>query len=49
LSAAEPAAAAVLASHFPDSLWDREAKDLLRARGLEPRADDESWITKAFK
>jgi outer membrane protein assembly factor BamD len=43
------AAAAALGDHFPDSLWNREARDLLRLRGLEPQADEGSWITKALK
>ena len=42
-------AAAVLGHNFPDSPWYKDAYTLLQIGGLEPREDDGSWISKAFK
>ncbi len=41
--------AAVLGHNFPDSVWYKDAYSLLQARGLEPNANQESWMSKAFK
>jgi outer membrane protein assembly factor BamD len=41
--------AAVLGHNFPDSRWYKDAYELLQARGLEPNANQESWMSKAFK
>jgi outer membrane protein assembly factor BamD len=42
-------AAAVLGHNFPDSPWYRDAYALLKTRGLEPREDKGSWISRAFQ
>jgi outer membrane protein assembly factor BamD len=42
-------AAAVLGHNFPDSTWYRDAYGLVKGGGLEPREDNASWISKAFK
>lgn len=42
-------AAAVLGHNFPDSQWYKDAYDLLRGGGLEPREDQGSWISRAFR
>ncbi|MBV8565676.1 MAG: outer membrane protein assembly factor BamD [Methylobacteriaceae bacterium] len=42
-------AAAILGHNFPDSQWYKDAYDLLKTGGLEPREDEGSWISKAFK
>lgn len=41
-------AAAVLGHNFPDSPWYKDAYTLLAGRGLEPREDRQSWISKLF-
>ena len=41
-------AAAVLGHNFPDSKWYKEAYDLVKAGGLEPKESD-NWITQSFK
>jgi outer membrane protein assembly factor BamD len=41
-------AAAILGHNFPDSQWYKDAFDLLKTGGLEPREDTGSWISKAF-
>jgi outer membrane protein assembly factor BamD len=41
--------AAVLGHNFPDSPWYKSAYELLQARGLQPNANQESWMSKAFK
>jgi len=41
--------AAVLGHNFPDSPWYKSAYELLQARGLQPNANEESWMSKAFK
>ncbi|MBB3808264.1 outer membrane protein assembly factor BamD [Pseudochelatococcus contaminans] len=41
-------AAAVLGHNFPDSQWYKDAYTLLASRGLEPREDTGSWISKLF-
>jgi outer membrane protein assembly factor BamD len=42
-------AAAVLGHNFPNSSWYKDAYTLVQSRGLEPREDKGSWISKAFK
>ncbi len=42
-------AAAVLGHNFPDSRWYQDAYKLLQSGGLEPRENQESWISKAFR
>jgi outer membrane protein assembly factor BamD len=42
-------AAAVLGHNFPDSPWYKEAYVLVKGGGLEPREDQGSWISRAFK
>ncbi len=41
--------AAVLGHNFPDSPWYQDAYNLVRARGLEPAENKNSWISRAFK
>ncbi len=42
-------AAAVLGHNFPDSRWYKDAYNLVRSGGAEPREDQGSWMSKAFK
>ncbi len=42
-------AAAVLGHNFPDSRWYKDAYTLVRTGGVEPRENEGSWISKAFK
>jgi outer membrane protein assembly factor BamD len=42
-------AAAVLGHNFPDSRWYRDAYELVRAGGVEPRENQSSWISRAFR
>jgi outer membrane protein assembly factor BamD len=42
-------AAAVLGHNFPDSQWYKDAYVLVKGGGLEPREDQGSWISRAFK
>ncbi|MCO4055290.1 MAG: outer membrane protein assembly factor BamD [Bosea sp.] len=42
-------AAAVLGHNFPDSPWYRDAYTLLQSGGLEPREQQSSWISRAFR
>jgi outer membrane protein assembly factor BamD len=42
-------AAAVLGHNFPDSAWYKDAYNLVKSGGLEPREEQGSWISKAFK
>lgn len=41
-------AAAVLGHNFPDSQWYKDAYTLLASKGVEPREDTGSWISKLF-
>jgi outer membrane protein assembly factor BamD len=41
--------AAVLGHNFPDSPWYKDAYNLVKARGLEPSENKNSWISRAFK
>jgi outer membrane protein assembly factor BamD len=42
-------AAAVLGHNFPNSPWYKDAYGLVKSGGLEPREDQGSWISRAFK
>ena len=42
-------AAAVLGHNFPDSPWYKDAYALVKGGGLEPTANEGSWISRAFK
>jgi outer membrane protein assembly factor BamD len=42
-------AAAVLGHNFPDSSWYKDSFALLKTGGLEPREDQGSWISRAFR
>jgi outer membrane protein assembly factor BamD len=42
-------AAAVLGHNFPDSPWYKDAYALLQSGGLEPREDQGSYISRAFR
>lgn len=42
-------AAAVLGHNFPDSPWYQDSFKLLQSGGLEPREDQQSWISRAFR
>ena len=41
-------AAAVLGHNFPDGQWYKDAYSLLQGQGLDPRENQDSWISKAF-
>lgn len=42
-------AGAVLGHNFPDSQWYKDTYALLQTKGLEPREDTGSWISRAMK
>ena len=42
-------AAAVLGHNFPQSTWYKDTYALIQTKGLAPREDSGSWISKAFK
>jgi outer membrane protein assembly factor BamD len=42
-------AAAILGHNFPSSQWYKDTYTLIKSKGLEPREDTGSWISKAFK
>ena len=42
-------AAAVLGHNFPDSTWYKHAYALVKTGGIEPKENQGSWISKAFK
>jgi outer membrane protein assembly factor BamD len=42
-------AAAVLGHNFPDSRWYKDAYTLVQSKGLEPREDRGSWISRALR
>jgi outer membrane protein assembly factor BamD len=42
-------AAAVLGHNFPDSAWYKHAYALVKTGGVEPKENQGSWISKAFK
>jgi outer membrane protein assembly factor BamD len=41
-------AAAVLGHNFPDGEWYKDAYNLLKGGGLEPRENQQSWISKLY-
>lgn len=41
-------AAAVLGHNYPDSVWYKDAYNLLNSGGLQPSEHQDSWISKAF-
>ena len=41
-------AAAVLGHNFPDSQWYKDAFNLLKGDGLQPRENQQSWISKLY-
>lgn len=43
------AAAAVLGYNYPDSDWYRDSYALLTGADLKPKADQQSWVARAFK
>jgi outer membrane protein assembly factor BamD len=42
-------AVAVLDRKFPNSRWSNEAHDALKAAGLEPAENENSWMSRAVK
>jgi len=42
-------AAAVLGHNFPDSVWYKDAYNLVKSGGKEPHENQGSWISRAFK
>jgi outer membrane protein assembly factor BamD len=42
-------AAAVLGHNFPDSQWYKHAYAVVKTAGVEPKENQGSWISKAFK
>jgi outer membrane protein assembly factor BamD len=42
-------AAAVLGHNFPDSPWYKDAYRMVKDQGYEPREDNGSWISQAFR
>lgn len=42
-------AAAILGHNYPNSKWYKDSYALLASGGLEPRGDDDSWLSKAWK
>jgi outer membrane protein assembly factor BamD len=42
-------AAAVLGHNFPESQWYKDAYKLLQSGGLEPRENQDSWISRTFR
>jgi outer membrane protein assembly factor BamD len=42
-------AAAVLGHNFPDSQWYKHAYAVVKSGGVEPKENEGSWISKAFK
>jgi outer membrane protein assembly factor BamD len=42
-------AAAVLGHNFPESQWYEDSYALLQSGGLEPRENQDSWISRAFR
>ena len=42
-------AAAVLGHNFPDSPWYQDSYALLNKGGLQPKENEGSWISRAFR
>lgn len=47
LTSEAQAAAAVLGKNYPDSQWYKDSYRLLQSKGLEPRDNGGSWLSKA--
>jgi outer membrane protein assembly factor BamD len=41
-------AAAILGHNYPDSQWYKDAYQLVKSKGLEPREDADSWLSRTF-
>ena len=41
-------AAAVLGANYPGTVWYQDSYNILKGRNLQPKADQQSWIYKAF-
>ena len=41
-------AAAVLGANYPGTVWYQDSYNILKGRNLTPKADQQSWIYKAF-
>jgi len=41
-------AAAVLGANYPGTVWYQDSYNILKGRNLQPQADQQSWIYKAF-
>ena len=41
-------AGAILGHNYPDGEWYKDAYALLKSGGLEPRENQESWISKLY-
>jgi outer membrane protein assembly factor BamD len=41
-------ATAILGTNYPNSQWYKDAFQLVKSNGLEPREDTESWLSRAF-
>jgi len=42
-------AAAVLGHNFPDSVWYKDAYQMVKDQGFEPQENNGSWISRAFR
>ena len=42
-------AAAVLGHNFPDSIWYKDAYQMVKGQGFEPQENNSSWISRAFR
>lgn len=42
-------AAAILGHNYPNSQWYKDAFTLVQSKGLEPREDTGSWLSRAFR
>jgi outer membrane protein assembly factor BamD len=42
-------ATAILGHNYPDSQWYKDAFALVQSKGLEPREDEGSWLSKTFR
>jgi outer membrane protein assembly factor BamD len=42
-------AAAVLGHNFPESVWYKDAYQMVKNQGFEPQENNGSWISKAFR
>jgi outer membrane protein assembly factor BamD len=42
-------ATAILGHNYPDSQWYKDAYTLVKSKGLEPREDEGSWLSRTFR